>query len=343
MGFAAFDPVDYTAGVTKLNQTGQTFARSQTAAATGRFDDIAEILDPLKMKNGMRESCFAVGFADATPIIVSIDGTGSMEQVPFKIQEGLPDLFTLLVEQGVSDHPNIMFMLHDDENVVTNAAFQMSQFETDAPKLLGSLNELIIPHNGGGNQGEAYHLPIYAAANHTRLECFERDQTKGFFFLIGDEEPYYFNGDPTKEGTQPDIAKAVFGDILEKTVTILESLKKLAQRYNVYVIRPGHTGHGKNKAILERWRELFKKAGLDPECVLEIKETEAIIPTIALTVGGVLGGDRDTLVDVLRKKGVLGIDDAANATALVPVTTTLTTVGKATGSLTATGGGRRRR
>lgn len=322
MGKGSFDQTSYQAAAAQLEDTGQTFARSQTASQTGNYSDIAESLDPRMLKNGQRECCFASGFDNATPVVVSIDGTASMDQVPYLLQAGLPEIISLLTGQGVSDHPNIMFMCHDDEHAVgPDAAFQMSQFETEADKLLTSLNELIIPHNGGGNKGEAYHLSIYAAAYHTRLECFERDPSeKGFFFLIGDEEPYYHAADPATHGTTPEIAKEVFGDTIEATVTMLESLKKLAERYHVYVIRPGHTSHGTDQGIKRIWQDLFRKAGIDAEHVIEIKETEAIVPTISILVGGVLGADHGEMVDVLRAKGTQGIDSAASATlAIVPV------------------------
>ncbi len=348
MGYGGFSPTDYNAGVRKLRASGQVFARSAQAQATGNFGNIAKALDPRKLKNGVREACFAAGFTDALPIVVSIDGTGSMDQVPFDIQKGLPDLIKLVTDQGISDHPNVLFMCHDDEHAVPpDAAFQMGQFETDAPKLLEALNELIIPHNGGGNQGEAYHLSIYAAAYHTRLEAFERDGTKGFFFMICDEEPYYRAGDPKINGTTPEIAQEVFGDKIEATVSMLQAMKKLCERYHVFIIRPGHTSHGTNKSISKLWQDLLRAAGENPENVLEIAETEAIIPTMALTIGGILGADKDEIVDVLRTQGVSGLDMAVVATkgimpkggALAKIATASTMLPTTTGTAT----GRRRR
>jgi hypothetical protein len=344
MGSGGFSSVDYDRGVSKLRQTGQTFARSATAAATGNFGNIAKILDPRKLKNGTRECCYAAGFQDVLPIVVALDGTGSMEQVPYDIQKGLPKLIGLITEQNIADHPNVLFMCFDDEHATPpDAAFQMSQFEADAPKLLEALNELVIPHNGGGNRGEAYHLAIYAAAYHTKLESFDKTGEKGFFFLVCDEEPYYGDGDPAKNGTTREMAKEVFGDKIEKTVTMVEAMKKLCERYNVFIIRPGHTSHGKNKDITRRWQDLLAKAGENREHVLEIAETEAIVPTMALTIGGVLGADRDELVDVLRTQGVAGVDTALVATRNVAAKNAVATVGKATATLATTGGAGTRR
>jgi hypothetical protein len=105
MGGGSFSSTDYKRGVDQLHATGQTFARSATATATGNFRaNMADILNPRKLKDGRRESCFVAGFNDATPIIISIDGTGSMDQVPVDIQRELPGIIDMLVKQGVSDH-----------------------------------------------------------------------------------------------------------------------------------------------------------------------------------------------------------------------------------------------
>ena len=343
MGGGGLDPVAYDAGISSLRSTGTVFARSTAAAASRDFSKIAEILDPRKLKNGMRESCFAPGFNDVTPIVVSIDGTGSMDKVPFNIQSGLPKLIEILTEKGISDHPNVLFMCHDDEHAVRpDAAFQMSQFEIGAPELIAALNEMIIPGQGGGNDGEAYHMSFYAAANHTRLESFERDGSKGFFFMICDEQPYYDNADPAKHGTLPEVAKEVFGDTIEKEVSMLESVKKVCERYHVFIIRPAHTSHGTNKMITGTWQKLLRDAGENPEHVLEIGKTEEIIPTIAVAIGRLAGTEADELADVLRSKGV-NPNGAINATkALVPVSGgAVAVVGKSSGALT-TGAGKGR-
>lgn len=334
MGGSASSTIDYTSAVSQLKQSGQSFARSAQAAQTGNYRNISEVLDPRKLKNGIRESCYAPGFNDATPIIIAIDGTGSMEQVPEAIQSQLPKLIELLIEQGVTDHPNVMFMCFDDEHAVPpDAAFQMSQYEIGAKELVTALNEMIIPGNGGGNHGEAYHLPIYAAANHTKLECFDQNGQKGFFFLICDEEPYYYAGDPAVHGTSPAIAKEVFGDTIEKEVPILDSLKKLGERYHAFVIRPEHTSHGRDNEIKQLWQKLFSAAGEDPEHVLNVAETDAIISTIALTIGRLAGMDQSQLVDVLKSKGATGVDAASIATLAIAPSNALATVGTASGTL----------
>jgi hypothetical protein len=345
MGNGSFDAGAYDAATRHLAATGATFARS-AAAARDPHVGIADILDPRKLKNGIRECCFAPGFDDATAIVVALDGTGSMQDVPGELQKELPKLITLLKEQGVTDRPNVMFEMFDDVYATPpDAKFQMGQFETAAPELLTALNEMIIPGNGGGNRGEAYHLAIYAAAHHTKLECFDRDGKKGFFFMVCDEEPYYDDKDPAKHGTTPEVAREVFGDKLEAEETMLDSLKELCKRYHVFIIRPEHTAHGRNPKIAKQWQDMLRKAGENPQHVLQVAETDAIVATMALCVGTALGAERDDLVDVLRTKGAAGVD-AANAatTALVLVgDAKVAKAGTATAALATGGGGARKR
>jgi hypothetical protein len=320
MGGGSYSSTKYSHAVVDLASRGATFAKSSSARATGNYTDLSEHLDPKKLKDGMRESCYTPGFNDATPIVIGIDATGSMDRVPFHVQAELPKLIDLIVEKEISDHPNVLFMAMDDENCVPNAAFQISQFEIESDKLLAALNDLIIPHMGGGNMGESYHLFYYALANHTKIECFDKNGEKGFAFLICDEEPYFDAGDYTKHGTTEAIALSVFGDTIQSEIAMLDSVKKAAERYHLFVLRPHHTSHGKNDKISKMWQDLLSKAGENPEHVLEIPDTDAIIPTMVMAVGRLVGINEDEMVALLKAKGATGIEHARVATsALVPV------------------------
>lgn len=348
MGGGSYSSTKYKAAVDHIHSTGAAFARSATAVSSGNIrGNISEILDPRKLKNGIRESCFVDGFNDADAIAVGIDGTGSMRKVPEVIQKGLPDLIDTVVDRGISDHPNVMFICFDDENSIPpDAAFQMSQFEIGATELVESLNNLVIPGQGGGNDGESYHLFFYALANHTRIESFERDGRKGYAFLICDEQPIFDRLDYTKRGTSPEVAKATFEDTIEKEVSMLESVRKTAEKYHVFILRPHHTCHGEDVSITRMWQDLLEKAGVDPEHVMEIKDPNSIISTMVLAIGRLTGVDSSELVSVLRAKGASGIDDAAAATkSLVPVSVGAVAVGTASSEIVTSDvpvGGRKR-
>lgn len=336
-----FNSVSYTASVNHLHATGAVFARSATAHTTGDYTNYAPALDPKKLKKnkdgvGMRESCYG-GSDSVISIVFALDGTGSMAQVPHELQKNLPAIIGLLESQGHADKVDILTCIFDDEYSLEDAAFQITQFEAGFDPLLKAVNELIIPGQGGGNDGESYHLAIYAAANHTRLECWEKEEKKGFFIMVGDEPPYFDNGDWRKHGTSKEIAKSVFDDTLQAEVPMLSSLKKLAERYHVFMIRPHETSHGKNPRVQKMWVELFSEAGLNPQNVVEVKETGSIVPTMAMLIGKTLGSEEQELVEVLKTQHITGIADAVKATkAIVPVDTTVT---KAAGELSVAGEG----
>jgi hypothetical protein len=333
MGGSSYDSKAYSGAVHALRSSGTTFARSSTASATG-IRNIAEILDPRKLNKGIRESCFAPGFNDATPVVIGIDGTGSMSRVPHVIQEKLPELIEMMVEQGISDHPNLMFMCFDDETVTKpDACFQMSQFEIDAAKLIESLNEMIIPGAGGGNAGESYHITFYALAHHTRIESFERDGQKGFFFLICDEQPYFDSGDPGVRGMTPALAKEIFGDTIQHEIPMLQSVRDAAEKYHIFVLRPHHTSHGKDQRIGAQWRDLLDKAGVNPQNVIDVEETDALITVMTTLMARINGVDEDEIIDVLKVKGAHGIDAAISATSAIQPYTGAVAVGTVAGNL----------
>lgn len=311
MGGGSYSSVDYRAAKKSLDDSGAAFRTSARASSTGDYTP-SEILDPTKMKNSVRESCFAPGCDSLTPIVVGLDCTGSMGVVPGVVQKQLPDLIDTIVEQGVTEHPNLMFIGFDDEHSVKNACFQMSQFEISSDKVLESLNELIIPMQGGANRSESYHLFFYALANHTKLESFDEYGEKAFAFLICDESPF-FNMNYKKEGTRINIAESVFGDIIQSEVSMLDSIKKTAERYEIFIIRPKHTSNGSDKSITKEWQDIMTEAGVSPQHVLEVDDEHSIISTITLCISNLSGLDTDAIVDVLKARGASGVDAAASA------------------------------
>ena len=221
------------------------------------------------------------------------------------------------------------------------ASFQISQFEAGAEPLLKAINGLIIPGQGGENVGEGYHIPIYAAANHTRLESFEKEGRKGVFVIIGDEPPMYDDGDFNVRGTTPGLASLVFGDTLHAEIPMVASLKKLSETYHVFAIRPGATSHGSNPRVTKRWQDMFVAAGLNPQHVVEIALTKDIVPTIAAVVARVEGASEPELVDVLKVKIPKALKSVIAATkSIVPAESGV--VKGSVGELAASGEGRER-
>ena len=66
------------------------------------------------------------------------------------------------------------------------------------------------------------------------------------------------------------------------------------------------------------WRDLLSTAGENPQNVLDIPETEAIIPTMALSIGRISGVEVEELADVLKTQGSEGVETALAAVSAVP-------------------------
>jgi len=294
MGFDRDDPTDPKTGLLKIKKVPEPKTKDRLDCY------ITDCLNPRMRKSNVYEAELASGGKILLPVIVSIDGTMSMRNTPLPLQEHLHKIFKTLISQGV-DSPNVMVMCHDDEHAIPpDAAFQMSGFEKNEVDLCRIIHEIDFPCCGGGNKGEAYHLSFYAVANHTHFESKE----KGFFFIVGDEEPYYNAGDPSKFGTSPEIAKEVFGDVLIHEISMLESVKKVAEKYHIFVIRPAHSTYGQTQKITKAWQKLLELAGENPDNVLEVADTIAINPVIAFAICITRGGDLVKLEAVLKEQGV---------------------------------------
>lgn len=328
MGYTAFSSTAYKSSVEDLYRTASAFARSTAVRASGNYTNISGILNPSCMVNNSRECCFAPNFTDALGIVVAIDCTGSMQQVPYHLQKELPTMIDVLVEQSITDHPNICFMGFDDYTVTKNAAFQMSQFESGNNELITALNELVIPGAGGFNDSESYHLAFYAAGNHTRLESLERDNVKGIFFLVCDELPFYSRKDPNTFGTPSSLITEVFGTSGLQEESMIESMRKTLAMYDVFIIRPRETSNGSNHTITVAWQNIVREAGGNVQNVLEIETMDQIIPTMVMSIGQLYGENSDNLVSVLKKRGINDLGSIVRAThEIVPYrnTSSLTT------------------
>jgi hypothetical protein len=354
MGSQQFSGATYRSARTHLVDSGKSFTRQATAQQTGNFSAsaIADGLNPRKLNRaihpqGARECCKVAGVSDVMPIAIFMDLTGSMGQFPYEIQKDLPTIMQTLIDRGITEHPSIMVGGMDDEFAVRpDACFQLGQFESGSKELLDAVNNIIIPHNGGGNSGESYHLAFYAMARHTYSQPFAEDGQKGVMFLIGDEEPCIFDADPAISGTTPEIAKEVFGDDNEAVVTMLESVRQVAKQYNIFIIRPDRSSSG---SVTKKWQKLLESAGENPENVIDSLQTTAeVIATMVLLIGQKFNHNVDELADVLRSQGANIASATLNAVrAIVPVgdnnNKALAVKGVATGELVTAGDGRTRR
>lgn len=240
MGNARWDADNWStyAASTKGKDRATVFA-SRTLSAD---------LDPAKIIQ--RESVDSPLNPNSTPIIVALDVTGSMGQIPHQLIQGsLGTLMEELLGRRPVPDPHLMFMGVGDADF-DSAPLQVTQFEADV-SIADQLRAIFIEGGGGGNHCESYHLPWYFAGMKTKTDAMIKRGTKGYLFTVGDEEP-------------PSILKAshvraLFGDEIACDMPTADALALAEQFYHVFhvVIEQGSHYRSHGARVLERWRDLL--------------------------------------------------------------------------------------
>ena len=229
-------------------------------------------IDPLMViKNKVRESCDSEEHPNSYPIIIGLDVTGSMGQVPENlIKEAFPEIMKTIQEKGV-EHAQICFLGIGD-HYTDEAPIQVGQFETSDELTEKWLKAIYIEGGGGGNNGESYHLAWYFAAFHTKIDSFEKRGIKGTLITIGDE--------PCHKSIGGSEIKSLFGEG-EKEMTATELLAAAQKKWDVYHINVNDwssDGYGSPR----KWRELIGDHLALSES-MESKEIGDIISSIVIS------------------------------------------------------------
>lgn len=208
-------------------------------------------LDPKGV--AIRESCDCDVNPESTPVIVALDVTGSMGRISDSMaREGLKTLATEIYNRKPITDPHIMFMGIGDVEMGDRAPLQVTQFEADI-RIAEQLAKIYLENGGGGNRYESYALAWFFAANHTRIDSFEKRGKKGFLFTIGDELPTpYLRGCDIERvmGYKPQFDK----------ISALELYTMASKQYEVFhiVVEQGNgcQSMGADK-VIEAWREVI--------------------------------------------------------------------------------------
>lgn len=243
-------------------QTKQSQTRQQVMN-----NDLSPEMDPKNIK--LREARDSAAHPESVPIIVALDITGSMGEVPEQLIKGkLKDVMDTCIAHGI-EHPQIMFLAVGD-HYTDSAPFQISQFESGNIELEKWLSLIYPEGGGGGNGGESYALSWFFAGFHTSTDHFEKRGKKGFLFTIGDEDVH------------PIIQAKAFQTIFGSGESDLraEDLLTTAQRmYNVFHI---NIDHGYRLSHLK---------DLLGERLLTINDPDVVAELIGSTVAVVNGAD----------------------------------------------------
>jgi len=270
MGGGSWSHDFYQQRSTTRQQTGQpTFAHHAAQASKPRDQqNVHPRLNPLGV--AIRESCDSLEHPNSIAVGIILDVTGSMESVPRVAHGKLPKLHGLIGKVGIPD-TQILFGAVGDEFSDRGSA-QFGQFESDN-RMDEDLESFWLEGNGGGNNGESYQNAIYFFARHTKIDCWEKRQKKGYLFIIGDEYAH--------PAVRRESVKTLFGETMEVAeIPTADIIKECQQRYNVFYIIPQHTNHGRDTKIQDAWKKL-----LGPENVLLLQDEEDICELIATTMG----------------------------------------------------------
>jgi hypothetical protein len=172
----------------------------------------------------LREARDSEAHPNTVPIILALDETGSMMDIPhWIIKEGLPKLMGGLIQKGLLD-PALLFLAIGDHEC-DSYPLQVGQFESGDEELDQWLTRTYLEGGGGGNGGESYLLAWYYAALHTVTDAWEKRKKKGLLFTIGDE--------PNLDNLPKSSIEKLMGSSQSK-YTSDELLNKAQERYEVY-------------------------------------------------------------------------------------------------------------
>lgn len=247
---------------------------------------IAEALNPLMMKNGVRESCDSDEHPESRAIAVFLDVTGSMRNVPKNVMRKLPELMGAITKHGAIEHPQLLFGAVGDA-YCDSFPMQIGQFES-SNVMDTQLSDFILEGGGGGNSSESYDLVMYFLARCCEIDCYKKRGQKGYAFLIEDE--------PITPKLYDSHVGQVFGQKTQP-MSFEDIVKEAQEKWDIFIIRPASTSHGRNKGVTDEWKALF------PQRVIELADEENICETIALALAAVEGVDIDDMARDFVKSG----------------------------------------
>ncbi len=207
--------------------------------------EIHESMDPKNVK--IREARDSATHPNTLPIIVALDVTGSMREIPHSlVKDGLPNIMDGIIQRGIKD-PALLFLAIGDTEA-DRYPLQVGQFESGDLELDTWLTRTYLEGGGGGNNGESYLLAWYFAAKHTVTDSFEKRGQKGFLFTIGDE--------PCLKTLPKNVIKELMVESpAQGTMNVKDLLAEAQKTYNVYHLHIMEGSAGASS--LHYWKELL--------------------------------------------------------------------------------------
>lgn len=180
------------------------------------------------------------------PIIIAVDGTGSMQHYPAEIFDRLPLLYQTLSKY--KPDVEISFSVIGDA-VSDQWPVQVSNFGK-GPTLDDYLKALVPEGGGGPGIRENYELWAYFMHENAKTP----KATSPFMIIMGDEKFY--------ETIKPELVKKYIGVDLAQSMDAKTVWKNLSQRFNIYFLRKPYEGH--DKEIVAQWGEAIGEQKIIP-------------------------------------------------------------------------------
>ncbi len=303
MGGGYWSTAAYTSSTATRTAAGiSDFAYSQQNPHT-----IHQNLDPARINTKPLkkiESRDSQDHPESNAVFVMFDVTGSNFQRAVDAQKKLPNLMELLTgnerRPGYLRDPQVLVAANDDFHYVGKRALQISEYESDI-RIDDHIRNVILVGQGGANNGESYDLGMYAAARKTVLDCMEKRNKKGYFFMYADE--------PIFDKVSKKHVKEIFGDDLQRSIPIADIIAELRELYTAYVIWPVGGYH----EAYQQYVHLFGQAS-----VLTLQHPNLICELIGSVIGineGLVTSNAQIQAD-LRDAGVSDSDITAVSSTL---------------------------
>ena len=206
----------------------RSFASYQTKSREEIFSQrhLSPSMNPKGVK--IRESRDSEEHPESYPIIIALDETGSMGQIPeLLIKNVLPDIMEKIIKAGIPN-PQIMFMGIGDCCYHEEGPLQISQFESSDELMEKWLTEIYLEGKGGGNAHESYPLAWYFAQRHVVTDAWEKRHKKGVLITIGDE--------PCQRTLTKEQLDRYLNDGAQGDITASELLEAVQEKWNVFHI-----------------------------------------------------------------------------------------------------------
>lgn len=241
----------------------------------------------MDIRGKVREARDSEEHPESFPIIIALDTTGSMGDIPRDlVTNSLPTIVKAIIDAGIP-HPQLCFLGVGDA-YYDDCPIQCGQFESSDELMEKWLKLVYLEGGGGGNGGESYNLAWYFAARHTSIDSFIKRKQKGVLITIGDE--------PCHKAIPASQVRLLFGDSLEGDITSTQLLERVREQWEPYHIQMGNGQW--DLSVVRDWKNLI---GEDHLAVLP-REDYKLIPVITSIICKVYGIDYTSSTETVKEE-----------------------------------------